>query len=121
MTAFLAIVKLTCRSSLRSNVFRLLLVLLILSVILIPNTIRGDGTAQGFIQLILQYSLGFVAFILSVSAVWISCSEVCSDVETGQLHMIAVKPISRIAVLLGKFCGVLAVHGILLIVASAVV
>ncbi len=105
----------------RSNVFRLLLFLLVLSVILVPNTIKSDGSPEGFIQLILQYSLGFVSFILSVSAVWISCSEVCSDVETGQLHMIAVKPVSRITVLVGKFCGVLVIHGVLLLVAVVVV
>ncbi len=121
MTPFLAIVKLTCKSAIRSNIFRLLLFLLVLSVILVPNTIEGDGTAQGFIQLILQYSLGFVACILSVSAIWISCSELCSDVETGQLHMIVVKPVSRITVLFGKYCGVLLIHGVLLLISAIVV
>ena len=47
MTSFLAIVKLTCRSAMRSNVFRFLLFLLIVCVILVPNTIKGDGTAYG--------------------------------------------------------------------------
>ena len=56
MTPFFAIVKLTCRSAMRSNVFRLLLFLLVLSVILVPNTIKSDGSPEGFIQLILQYS-----------------------------------------------------------------
>ncbi len=121
MTAFLSIVKLTCRSAIRSNVFRTLLFLLILSVLLVPNTIKGDGTAVGFIQLILEYSLGFVAIILSISAAWCACSEIASDVETGQLHLIAVKPVSRVIILLGKCCGVLFIHGILLLISAVVV
>ena len=121
MLPFFAIVRLTCRSAVRSNVFRTLLFLLALSVILIPNTIKGDGTATGFIQLILEYSLGFVGAILSVSVAWVCCSEIASDVESGQVHMIAVKPVHRCVVLLGKFVGVLVIHGVLLLLAAAVV
>lgn len=121
MTSFLAIIKLTCRSAIRSNVFRTLLFLLLLCVLLVPNTIKGDGTAMGFIQLILEYSLGFIAVILSISAAWCACSEIASDVETGQIHLIAVKPVSRITILLGKTCGVLLIHGFLLILSAVAV
>ena len=47
----------------RSNVFRFLLFLLIVCVILVPNTIKGDGTAYGYIQVMLEYSTGIVALI----------------------------------------------------------
>jgi len=121
MLPFLAIVRLTCRSAIRSNVFRTLLFLLALSVILIPNTIKGDGTATGFIQLILEYSLGFSGAILAISVAWVCCSEIASDVESGQIHLIVVKPVPRPVVLLGKFTGVLVIHAVLLLIASAVV
>jgi len=121
MLPFLAIVRLTCRSAIRSNVFRTLLFLLALSVILIPNTIKGDGTASGFIQLILEYSLGFSGAILAISVAWVCCSEIASDVESGQIHLILVKPVPRPVVLLGKFTGVLVIHTALLVLASAVV
>lgn len=116
MKGFLAIVRLTCRSAIRSNVFRFLLFLLILSVILVPNTLKGDGTAQGFLQVMLQYSTAFTAFILSVSMIWLSCSELCTDAENGQLHMIVVKPISRFTVFAGKFAGVFLIHFVLLVI-----
>ena len=121
MLPFFAIVRLTCRSAIRSNVFRTLLFLLALSVILIPNTIKGDGTAAGFIQLILEYSLGFSGAILAISVAWVCCSEIASDVENGQIHLILVKPVPRPVVLLGKFTGVLVIHTVLLVLASAVV
>ncbi len=121
MISFSAIVKLTCKSAIRSHVFRTLLVILFLCVILIPNTIKGDGTAMGFIQLILEYSLGFVAAVLAISAAWVACSEIATDVETGQLHLLAVKPVSRFKILAGKTAGVLVIHGVLLLLASALV
>lgn len=121
MLPFFAIVRLTCRSAIRSHVFRTLLFLLALSVLLIPNTIKGDGTAAGFIQLILEYSLGFSGAILAISVAWVCCSEIASDVESGQIHLILVKPVPRPVVLLGKFTGVLVIHTVLLVLASAVV
>ena len=121
MTAFLAIVKLTCRSAIRSHIFRLLLILLLLSIFLLPFTLLGDGTPKGDVQIFLQYSLGFVGFILCLSSVWLACSEVSSDVETAQIHMIVVKPVRRSVVLLGKYTGVVAIHLALLLIAAVVV
>ncbi len=121
MTAFLAIVKLTFRSAIRSHIFRLLLILLLLSIFLLPFTLLGDGTPKGEVQIFLQYSLGFVGFILCLSSVWLACSEVSSDVETAQIHMIAVKPVRRAVVLLGKYTGVMLIHLILLLIAAVTV
>jgi len=116
MTPFLAIVKLTCRSAVRSNVFRFLLFLLLICVVLVPNTLKGDGTIRGYLQVMLEYSTAFVAVILSTSVIWLACKEFCTDMENGQLHMIAVKPISRIKVWLGKFTGVYLIHLVLLVI-----
>ena len=113
--------KLTCRSAIRSHIFRLLLILLLLSIFLLPRTLIGDGTPKGDVQIFLQYCLGFAGFILCVSSVWLACSEVSSDVETAQLHMIAVKPVRRVVVLLGKFTGVVLIHLSLLLIAAAVI
>ena len=121
MTAFFAIVKLTCRSAVRSHIFRLLLILLLLSIFLLPFTLLGDGTPKGDVQIFLQYCLGFAGFILCLSSVWLACSEVSSDVESAQIHMIAVKPVHRAVVLLGKYTGVVLIHMVLLLIAAAAV
>ena len=121
MTAFLAIVKLTIRSAVRSHIFRLLLILLLLSIFLLPFTLLGDGTPKGEVQIFLQYSLGFAGFILCLSSVWLACSEVSTDVETAQIHMIVVKPVRRAVVLLGKYTGVVLIHLALLLIAVVAV
>jgi len=121
MTAFLAIVKLTCRSAVRSHIFRLLLILLLLSIFLLPFTLLGDGTPKGEVQIFLQYCLGFAGFILCLSSVWLACSEISSDVETAQIHMIVVKPVHRAVILLGKYTGVVVIHLALLLIAAVAV
>lgn len=121
MTSFWAIVKLTFRSAIRSHIFQLLLGLLIICVFLIPSTIASDGTAWGFIQISLKYSLAAVGTILSFSTVWLSCFIMTRDVETYQLHMVVSKPVSRITIWVGKWLGVVLIHLILMLIASGIV
>lgn len=121
MTSFLAIVKLTCRSAIRSKVFRFLLCLLLFCSVIIPLTIKGDGTITGEVQILLEYSTGIVGFILSTSIIWMTCSEFCTDIENMQIHLIFVKPVSRLTVWAGKFTGVFFLHLILLFAASLVI
>ncbi len=121
MTAFWAIVKLTFKNAVRSHIFQLLLILLLLCVILIPYTISGDGTARGYIQISLLYSLSAVAFVLSLSSIWLGCFLMTRDVESYQLHMVISKPISRLTIWLGKWLGIILINLILLLIASSTV
>ncbi|QSH40185.1 hypothetical protein P0136_01005 [Lentisphaerota bacterium ZTH] len=121
MRAFWAIVRLTLKNAIRSHIFQLLLTLLVLCIFLIPNTVTGDGTARGFIQISLKYSLASVAFVLSLSSVWLGCYIMTRDVESYQLHMVVSKPVSRITIWLGKWTGICLMNGILLLAAASAV
>lgn len=121
MTAFLAIVKLTCKSAIRSHIFQILLGVLIFTIIVLPLTVVGNGTAQSYIQVSLQYCLGAISFLLSMSTIWLGCFTMGTDVESYQLHMVISKPISRIIVWLGKCTGVILVHSVLLVISSLIV
>lgn len=121
MKAFSAIVKLTCRSAVRSHFFRGLMVIFLCCVFLIPVLVESDGTPAGLVRITLEYSFGLMALILSLSAVWLGASEITADVEDSRLHMIVTKPVSRPVIFLGKFTGVVLIHAVLLLMASAVV
>ncbi len=121
MIAFWAMVKLTFRAAFRSPVFLFLFAMLFLAIVLLPNTVTGDGTALSYIQVSLQYSLSVVSVILALSTLWLSCFALAGDLETHQLHLVAVKPVSRVIVWLGKCTGVVLVHLILLAAAAAMV
>ena len=121
MKAFWAIIKITFKNAMRSHIFQLLLFILALCVVFIPTTISGDGTAHGFIQISLKYSMSAVAFVLSLSSIWLGCQILSRDVENYELHMVVSKPTSRITIWLAKWIGICIIHLILLFVAAAVV
>ena len=74
MTAFLAIVRLTCRSAFRSNFFRGTILFFIGVTLLMPLIVKSDGTAVSMIKITLEYSLTLAAALLSISAVWLGAS-----------------------------------------------
>lgn len=121
MKAFWAIIKITFKNAMRSHIFQLLLFVLALCVVFIPTTISGDGTAHGFIQISLKYSMSAVAFVLSLSSIWLGCQILSRDVENYELHMVVSKPTSRVTIWLAKWIGICIIHLILLFVAAAVV
>ncbi|HPN84453.1 MAG TPA: hypothetical protein PK821_03855, partial [Victivallales bacterium] len=121
MRALIAITKLTCKATLRSYVFHFLFLLLIAVIFILPNAIVSDGTARGLIRISLKYCLGVSGFILSLSTIWVSCFALSNDLETYQMHMLSVKPVSRIVIWIGKFLGVVVLHGVLLLLASLVI
>ncbi len=57
MQRILAISWLTWKAALRFKLFLVIAVLLILAVVGLPLVIKDDGTAQGFTQIILTYTL----------------------------------------------------------------
>ena len=118
MINFWAMLKLTITLAVRSHIFQLLLTLLLLCIFLLPNTISGDGTARGFIQISLKYNLAVIGFILTVSSVWLSCHTMNRDLDGHQLHLVFTKAIPRWKVWLGKCSGVFIVHLIMLIIAA---
>ena len=120
MKALTAITKLTLRNAIRSHVFQLLLGFLILCVALIPTTV-GGSTAMDFIRVSLLYSLSGIGGILSLSALWVGCQVMSSDIDSYQLHMVVSKPVSRVTIWFGKFLGVLLLHLVLLTFAAAAI
>ena len=120
MKALTAIIKLTLRNAIRSHVFQLLLLFLLLCVGLVPTTV-GGGTATDFIRVSLLYSLSGVGTILSLSALWVGCQVMSSDIDSYQLHMVVSKPVSRVTIWLGKYLGVLILHLVLLAIAATAI
>ncbi|MEA4862554.1 MAG: hypothetical protein AB7F40_06170 [Victivallaceae bacterium] len=121
MKPFWTIVKLTMRNAFRSHIFQLLLAILILCVVFIPATIEGDGTARGFIQVSLKYSLFAVALMLSLSSVWSGCQAMTQDVDGYQLHMVVSKPVSRVVIWMAKLSGIFIIHVSLLLISAVLI
>ena len=107
------------RSAIRSRVVGVLLCLLLLAIIGLPLTVKGDGTLTGEVQVLLTYTLGAVTMILSIATLWAGCAAVSTEVEEKQIHLILTKPVNRFEVWLGKWLGLVTLNAVLLLVSGA--
>ncbi|HXE42367.1 MAG TPA: hypothetical protein VN516_05015, partial [Candidatus Baltobacteraceae bacterium] len=87
MQRILAIAGLTWKAALRFKLFLVLAVLLILAVVGLPLVIKDDGTAQGFTQIILTYTLSVTTGLLGLSTLWLACGTLARDIEECQIQV----------------------------------
>ena len=121
MKRLLAIAKLTLKAAFRYRLVQILIVLLLGAVMGLPAIIKHDGTAQGFTQILLTYTLGTITTLLGFATLWLACGTLARDVEECQMQMVAVKPIARWEIWLGKWTGIMFLNLLLLAVSGLAV
>jgi hypothetical protein len=121
MQRILAISWLTWKAALRFKLFIVIAVLLILAVVGLPLVIKSDGTARGFTQIILTYTLSAITMLLGLSTLWLSCGTLARDIEECQIQVVATKPIARWQIWLGKWIGIVSLNAALLAISGACV
>ena len=119
MQRIFAIAWLTWKAALRFKLFLVIAVLLILAVVGLPLVIKDDGTAQGFTQIILTYTLSAVTGLLGLSTLWLACGTLARDIEECQIQVVATKPVARWQIWLGKWLGIVTLNAALLALAGA--
>ena len=118
MQRILAIAWLTWKAAIRFRLFAVIAVLLVLAVVGLPLIVKDDGTAKGFTEIILTYTLSAVTTLLGISTLWLSCGTLARDIEECQIQVIATKPIARWQIWLGKWLGLASLNAVLLILAG---
>lgn len=113
-----AIAKLTWKAAFRYRLFWALAALLLVAVVALPLLLRDDGTARGFIQILLTYNLSIITALLGLATLWLACGILARDIEDCQLQMIAVKPVSSWQIWLGKWLGIMMLNALLLALAG---
>ncbi len=121
MQGLLAIVGLTLKAAIRYRVVVVLSGLLLASVVVLPLMIKHDGSAQGFTQILLTYTLSAITFLLGFATLWIACGSLAREVQECQMQMLAVKPVPRWKIWIGKWIGIVLLNAILLGVSSIAV
>ena len=121
MQRIFAIAWLTWKAALRFKLFLVIAVLLILAVVGLPMVIEDDGTAQGFTQIILTYTLSAITALLGLSTLWLACGTLARDIEECQIQVVATKPIARWQIWLGKWLGIVTLNAALLAISGACV
>src|SRR5881394_3079448 len=119
MQQLLAISGLTWKAAFRFRLFVVVAVLLLGSVIGLPLLIKDDGTARGFTQILLTYTLTTISALLGISTLWLACGTLARDIEECQMQVVAVKPIARWQIWLGKWIGLMSLNAALLALSGA--
>jgi len=115
-----AVAGLTIQAVLRSRLFMSLVVLLMIVVVGLPASVKGDGTLSGQIRVAITYSLGLATVILGIATLWASCASVSQDVHDKQIQLLTTKPLYRADIWLGKWIGMLTVNALLLTITGTV-
>ena len=119
MQRILAIAWLTWKAALRFKLFLVIATLLVLAVVGLPLVIKDDGTAQGFTQIILTYTLSAITGLLGLSTLWLACGTLARDIEECQIQVVATKPVARWQIWLGKWLGIVTLNAVLLSLSGA--
>src|SRR5258706_229329 len=73
MQRILAIAWLTWKAAFRFRLFLVVAILLLASVVGLPLLIKDDGTARGFTQILLTYTLTTISALFGISTLWLAC------------------------------------------------
>ena len=121
MQKILAIAWLTWKAALRFRLFLVIAALLLAAVVGLPLLLKDDGTARGFTQIILTYSLSAITALLGLSTLWLACGTLARDIEECQMQIVATKPVARWQIWLGKWAGLVTLDAALLAFSGACV
>src|SRR5437667_12430983 len=115
----IVVIGLTWKAAFRFRLFIVVALLLLAAVVGLPMLIKDDGTARGFTQILLTYTLSAITGLLGISTLWLACGTLARDIEECQMQVVAVKPIARWQIWLGKWLGLLSLNAALLAVSGA--
>jgi len=119
MRRTLAIAGLTWKAAFRFRLFIVIAVLLLGSVVALPLLIEDDGTARGFTQILITYTLSTITGLLGLSTLWLACGTLARDIEDAQIQVVVTKPIARWQIWLGKWLGIVSLNAVLLAISGA--
>ena len=121
MQKILAIAWLTWKAAFRFRLFLVIAGLLLVTVVGLPLLLKDDGTARGFTQILLTYTLSVITALLGISTLWLSCGTLARDIEECQIQVVVTKPVARWQIWLGKWLGIVSLNAALLALSGACV
>lgn len=121
LQGLLAITLLTLKAAVKSRLALVLLALLMIAVVALPVIIKHDGSAQGFTQILITYTLSAITALLGFATLWLACGSLAREVEDFSMQLVCTKPIPRWQIWLGKWLGLMTLNAVMLVVSGATV
>ena len=120
MRAFLEIIRLELTALVRSKAVAFLLVASVAWVLAFPSLVRGDGTPAGAREIDIHFSLGGVFCLLVVALLASATGSLARERAAKRLQLTLVRPVRRVALVLGKTVALTAAGAAVLAVACGV-
>jgi heme A synthase len=106
MRRLLAIAGLAVRASIRSRLVIALLLILLGVVIGLPRTVQSDGTPEGYVRVVMGYTMGLASLLLSLTALWSGALSIAREVDEKQIpDCVCSKPVHRLEIWAGQMAG----------------
>ncbi len=120
MRAFLEVVCLELKALVRSKTVLFLLVVSTAWMLAFPYLMRGDGTETGAHELDVHFSLGGVFALLVITLLASATGSLAHERASKRLQLTLVRPIGRLALVIGKVLAHVAVGATVLAVSFGV-
>ncbi len=121
MQPLFAVARLTLKAAFRYRLVLVLMALLLGAVIALPMIIKHDGSALGFTQILITYTLSAITTLLGFATLWLACGSLAREVEDFSMQLVCTKPVPRWQIWLGKWVGIMALNLLLLAVSGTAV
>lgn len=105
---------LALRAALRTKGVAALFALLMVCVLVLPRVVKGDGTPEGDLHILLSYTLGFSFGILCLATLWAACALFAAEIDSTRMQLSAVKPVRAAEFWIGKWLALLVLNAALL-------
>lgn len=119
MRSVLAIARLAIRQCIRWRLASVVILVYLLVVPSLPFVLEADGTLVGQLRLTLTWSLFFAALLLGLLTVILATGLLWREIAGRQIYILDTKPVHRWQVFLGKYLGMMALVGGLLLLMGA--
>lgn len=110
----LGVAVLAVRASVRTKMVASLMALLAVCVVVLPGVVKGDGTPEGELHILLAYTLGFAFGILCLATLWASCALFAAEIDSERMSLSAVKPVRAAEFWVGKWLALLVLNAAVL-------
>ncbi len=110
---------LAVRAALRTRTVAALLALLAAFVLVLPGVVKGDGTPEGELHILLTYTLGFAFGLLCLATLWAACALFAAEIDSARMQLSAVKPVCAAEFWVGKWLALLALNAAALLAVYA--
>ncbi len=114
MKRILAIAGLTLRAAIRYRLVAVMSIIMLVGVVGLPLILKDDGTARGFTQILLAYTLTLITALLGFVTLWLACGTLAREISEAQIQLVVVKPVPRWQIWVGKWLGIVVLNAFLI-------